>query len=107
MKKYFMKETGNEVQFGDKIELDFSRTVNGKTEVEHIAGIFCEGLVPILKRKGLLIEKEVGEEEFDLIQRLLDSLDKLLVMDEELEKRVTALEEEVSKLLDNGKKPRK
>ena len=104
MKKYFMKETGHEVQFGDRIELEFSNTVNGKTETEHIAGTFCPSLVPILKRRGLLIEKEVEEDKFDLIQRLLDTVDRLITINEDLNDRVTAIEEEVSKLLDNGKK---
>ena len=109
MKKYYMKETGNEVKFGDTIELDFVKKRGNKVIKEHLECPFHPSLIPLLKKRGLIIEKEVREEKdedklvHDFLQLLLATLENLVKCNTILEDRVTALEDEVSKLMKNGK----
>lgn len=120
MKKYYMKETGNEVRLGDPIELDFVKTEDGKVVDEaHISGILTLSLVPLLLKKGLMEVRESEDEKkagnkkpdtfqmmkkmYDITTQLLDICKGLNAQNAEQEKRITELEEEMSKLLKGGK----
>lgn len=115
MKKYYMKETGNEVKLGDPIELDFVKTEDGKVVDEaHISGILTPSLIPLLLKKGLMEEREIADNKkpstfqmmkkmYDITTQLLDICKELNAQNAEQEKRITELEEEMSKLLKGGK----
>lgn len=63
MKKYFMKETENEVQFGDIIQLDLTkRTDKGKIKHHHLEVEFQPGIVDYLIEEGIIEVKEFKEE---------------------------------------------
>lgn len=112
MKKYYMKETGNEVKLGDPIELDFMKTEDGKVVDEaHISGILTPSLIPLLLKKGLMEEREIADNKkpstfqkmYDITTQLLDICKELNAQNAEQERRITELEEEMSKLLKGGK----
>ena len=63
MKKYFMKGTEDEVQFGDMIQLDFTKhTENGKVKHQHLECEFVPGIVDYLLEEEIIEEKEFKEE---------------------------------------------
>lgn len=99
MKKYFLQETAEELEFGDMIVLDLSHDMeNGHTKHHHLECKFMPELVPILLEEGIIEEKEVEEEKpLDFKDSYL-MIDKLLRANQNLEKRVYTLEKAVIKL---------
>lgn len=61
MKKYFMKETQEELKFGDMIELDFSNDNGEKTVHHHMECKFIPELVDTLLENDIIEEKEIKE----------------------------------------------
>ena len=72
MKKYFLKDNGKEVEFGDFI-LGTHKFGNTVTK---ILTTFDEDSIDVLKGLGIVIEKEVKDEKFDInfINCYLDSV---------------------------------
>lgn len=99
MKKYFMQETAEELEFGDMIVLDLSHDMeNGHTKHHHLECKFMPELVPILLEEGIIEEKEVKEEKPLDFQDDPPMMEKLLKANQNLEKRVYTLEKAVIKL---------
>lgn len=93
MKKYFMKGTDNELQFGDMIELDLSKDLpDGHTKHHHLECKFLPELVP------LLLEDDIIEVIEDEEEKPLDFQDEDRVMMSELLKNNLNLEQRVYKL---------
>lgn len=66
MKKYFMKGTDDELQFGDVIELDFVGEEDGVRKHSHFEVEFKPEYIEELLEEEVIEERE-GEEEDDLI----------------------------------------
>ena len=63
MKKYFMKGTEDEVQFGEIIELDLTkRTDRGTMKHQHLEVEFCPEIVDYLVEEEIIEVKEFKEE---------------------------------------------
>ena len=102
MKKYFLQETAEELEFGDMIVLDLSHDMkNGHIKHHHLECKFIPELVPIFLEEGVIVEKEVKDE------KPLDSLDndalnnlvkEIIEAHEKLELRVDKLEEQIELL---------
>ena len=104
MKKYFIAETDEELQFGDKIKLDLTKkTKHGSIEFEGEVE-FSKLSLPLLLEVGAVEEREVEEDEdndlLDFDEDECDTLEEVLEDYENLEERVGILEEEVCKLTD-------
>lgn len=99
MKKYFMQDTAEELEFGDMIVLDLSHDMeNGHTKHHHLECKFMPELVPILLEEGIIEEKEVEEDKPLDFQDDCSMIDDLLKANQNLEKRVYTLEKAVIKL---------
>ena len=99
MKKYFLQETAEELEFGDMIVLDLSHDMeNGHTKHHHLECKFMPELVPILLEEGIIEEKEVKEDKPLDFQDDCPMIDELLKANQNLEKRVYTLEKAVIKL---------
>ena len=111
MKKYFMKGTDDELQFGDVIELDLVGNEDGVTKHTHLECKFCPELVDELLKEDIIEVKKTKDEKDktgsawtfkkeykkeDLIDFDDDSLEKKV---EELENRVIELEGIVADLM--------
>ena len=96
MKKYFMKGTDDELQFGDVIELDFVGEEDGKTKHTHLEVEFMPEVVDDL------LEQEVievsGDEDEEEEKELIDFDSEESEILEELDDRMTDLEGRVAEL---------
>lgn len=99
MKKYFLQETAEELEFGDMIVLDLSHDMeNGHTKHHHLECKFMPELVPIFLEEGIIEEKKVEEDKPLDFQDNCPMIDELLKANQNLEKRVYTLEKAVIKL---------
>nr|DAE12439.1 MAG TPA: Intermediate conductance calcium-activated potassium channel-helix bundle, copper, MEMBRANE PROTEIN [CrAss-like virus sp. ctjK323] len=102
MKKYFLQETAEELEFGDMIVLDLSHDMeNGHTKHHHLECKFMPELVPILLEEDIIEEKEVEEEkplDFQDDDTPYPLMEEVIKANEELELRVDKLEKTVIKL---------
>lgn len=107
MKKYFIAETEEEIQIGETLQLDFTKSVkNGR--IKHTEEItLSEVTVPWLLKTGIIEKREVEEEEDntpenDLIdfgdETPCEALEALEEDFETLEERVESLEQEIKQL---------
>lgn len=98
MKKYFIAETDEELEFGDKIQVVLTKKTkfglhNVETECE-----FSEDTIPFLLEVGVIEEHEVEEDEEndDMVDfdagETCEALDELIEDFEDLEERVDNLE---------------
>lgn len=62
MKKYFMKGTNDEVQFGDVIQLDLTKNENGKLKHKHFECEFQPGIADYLVEEDVIEVKEFKEQ---------------------------------------------
>lgn len=100
MKKYFMKGTDDEIQFGDMIELDLTKDLpDGKVQHHHLECKFIPELVPLLLEEGV-VEGKIEEEELpiDFHDDNCPMMEELVKANETLEHRVYNLEKVVNKL---------
>lgn len=100
MKKYFMKGTDDEIQFGDMIELDLTKDLpDGKVQHHHLECKFIPELVPLLLEEGV-VEEKIEEEELplDFHDDNCPMMEELIKANETLEHRVYNLEKAVNKL---------
>lgn len=97
MKKYFIQGTTNEVKFGDKIELDFTKdTGDGHTKYYHIDCTFIPDLLPLLLENEVIEEKDCSEEQPSTVTN--SSLEDRII---ELEGRVADLEKKIETNISN------
>ena len=107
MKKYFIAETEEEIQVGETLQLDFTKSVkNGR--IKHTEEItLSEVTVPWLLETGIIEEREVEEEkdntpENDLLdfgeETPCEALEALEEDFEALEEKVESLEQEIIQL---------
>lgn len=94
-----MRETAEELEFGDMIVLDLSHDMeNGHTKHHHLECKFMPELVPILLEEGVIVEKEVKENkplDFQDNDTPYTLMEEIIKANEELELRVDKLEREV------------
>lgn len=99
MKKYFLQETAEELEFGDMIVLDLSEDMkNGHTKHHHLECKFIPELVPILLEEGVIVEKEIKEDkplDFQDDDTPCSLMEEVIKANKELELRVDKLEREV------------
>jgi len=98
MKKYFVVETDEAIEFGDVVSLTFFKeTENGKVTIEKDVE-FNENSMGLLIETGFIEERETEEEE-DVNNDLLDFGDEIPCEAlEALEEDFEALEDKVDKL---------
>ncbi len=113
MKKYFMKNSGEEVKFGDMIELDFTKdTEDGHTHHHHLECKFIPGLIPLFLEQDIIEEKEFKEDKTDtstdedceVAQLILSTLETFALKIKKIDDEITTLNKIVKKLKDNAKK---
>ena len=94
-----MRETAEELEFGDMIVLDLSHDMeNGHMKHHHLECKFMPELVPILLEEGVIVEKEVKEDkplDFQDNDTPYTLMEEIIKANEELELRVDKLEREV------------
>ena len=104
MKKYFMKGTEDELQFGDLVELDITEDMpNGKIKHKHLDCKFMPDLIDTLLEAGVIEEVDVDdeeeeEEEEEITDEVCPMMQELIVANENLELKVEQLEKELNSL---------
>lgn len=94
-----MKNTEDELQFGDMIELDFTRDTENGVVHHYMECKFLPELIPILLEAEAIEEREVKEEkEEDNTAEESSVMEELFKANETLELRVEALESAVNAL---------
>lgn len=104
MKKYFMKGTNNEVQFGDIIQLDLTkRTEEGKVRHKHFECEFQPGIAEYLVEEEVIEERETKEKPVKqtIINFEFDTKDKGSDFDVDKKNFIDGLFADLSKELDN------
>lgn len=98
MKKYFMKGTEDELQFGDMVELDLTEDMpNGGIKHKHFECKFVPELISILLEEGVIEEVDEKDEE-DTMDEGCPVMEELIKANEALELRVDHLEDVVKSL---------
>lgn len=102
MKKYFMQGTADELEFGDKIELDLTKDMpNGKVQHHHLDCKFVPELVDMLLEDGIIEEHDIPDGDENPKESLDEGypmMDELIKANQNLEHRVYDLEKEIDKL---------
>lgn len=113
MKKYFMKDSGEELQFGDMIELDFTKdTEDGHTSHHHMECKFIPGLITMLLEQEIIEEKEfkdenpdtTSNEDYDIAKDIISIIENLALKVQKMESTIANLNKIVRKLQHNAKK---
>lgn len=113
MKKYFMKDSGEELKFGDMIELDFTKDTNdGHTCHHHLECKFISGLIPMLLEQGIIEEKEFENKNNDTpdddcletAQMIMSTLETIANKVKQMDDKITDLNKIVKKLQHNATK---
>lgn len=112
MKKYFMKGTENEVQFGDMIELDLTEDMeDNHVKHHHLECKFVPDLIPMLLENNIVEEVEDEEDapldfvdDCPLVQEVLKANEALELKVETLENTLSKLEEKLKSLSKTIKK---
>ena len=102
-KKYFMKGTDDELQFGDIIELDLVGEEDGVTKHSHVELEFLPEFVDELLEDEVIEEKEVEEDllDFEDAEKVLQDHEQMI---EHLTERIEALEKDIKRLMKGSKK---
>lgn len=103
MKKYYLQGTAEEVKIGDMIVLDLTEDMpKGKVKHHHMEVKFLPPLIPLLLEQGIIEVQEVKEKKKKETSKTEDNfyiiLQKMIHINELLNKRMDALEELVAKL---------
>lgn len=113
MKKYFMKDSGEELKFGDMIELDFTKDTNdGHTCHHHLECKFIPGLIPMLLEQGIIEEKEFENKNNDTpdddcletAQMIMSTLETIANKIKQMDNKITDLNKIVKNLQHNATK---
>ena len=105
MKKYFMKDTEDELQFGDMIELNLVKDEDGHRIHSHLECKFVPELIDTLLENDVIevVEDEEEEEGLEFADDDDSIIDDILEDIENIEKRLDTLEENnkrANKILD-------
>lgn len=110
MKKYFMKDSGEELKFGDMIELDFTKDTNdGHTCHHHLECKFIPGLIPMLLEQEIIEEKEFENKDTDtpdddcleIAQMIMSILETIANKIKQMDNKITDLNKIVKNLQHN------
>lgn len=113
MKKYFMKDSGEELKFGDMIELDFTKDTNdGHTCHHYLECKFIPGLIPMLLEQGIIEEKEFENKDTDTpddgcleaAQMIMFTLETIANKVKQMDDKITNLNKIVKNLQHNATK---
>lgn len=113
MKKYFMKDSGEELKFGDMIELDFTKDTNdGHTCHHHLECKFIPGLIPMLLEQEIIKEEEFKDENtdtpsnenHDIAKDIISIIEALSLKVQKMESTIVNLNKIIRKLQHNAKK---
>lgn len=113
MKKYFMKDSGEELKFGDMIELDFTKDTNdGHTCHHHLECKFIPGLIPMLLEQKIIEEREFENENTDTpdddcletAQMIMSTLETITSKIKKMDDKIADLNKIVKKLQHNAQK---
>lgn len=119
MKKYFLKNSNEELQFGDIIELDFTKdTEDGHTRHHHLECKFIPDLIPLLLKQEIIVEKKVEDKTVETsdnecneaAQIILSTLETFALKFKQMDAKIAALNKTIKKLQHNhnaSKSPRK
>lgn len=105
MKKYFMKGTEDELQFGDMIELNLVKEEDGRKVHSPLECKFIPELIDMLLENDVIevVEDEEEEEDLEFADDDDSLIDDILEDIENIEKRLDVLEENnkrANKILD-------
>ena len=99
MKKYFMKNTEDELQFGDMIELDFTKDMpDGNVKHKHLECKFFPELIPMLLEEDIIEVVDEKEEPTEETPEDCCPIEQIIVAQEDLELKVEKLENELNSL---------
>lgn len=110
MKKYFMKDSNEELKFGDIIELDFTKdTEDGHTRHHHLECKFIPDLIPLLLKQEIIVEKEVEDKDTDtsdddcleIAQVIISTLETFAFKFKQMDAKIAALNKTIKKLQNN------
>lgn len=113
MKMYFMKNSGEELKFGDMIELDFTKdTEDGHICHHHLECKFIPDLIPLLLEKDIIEEKELKEDEkentetpdnedCEIAQIILSTLETFTLKFKQIDDKINTLNKVVNELKNN------
>nr|DAG87399.1 MAG TPA: hypothetical protein [Crassvirales sp.] len=113
MKKYFMKDSGEELKFGDMIELDFTKdTSDGHTCHHHLECKFIPGLIPMLLEQKIIEEREFENKNNDTpdddcletAQMIMSTLETIANKIKQMDDKITDLNKIVKNLQHNAQK---
>ena len=113
MEKYFMKDSGEELKFGDMIELDFTKDTNdGHTCHHHLECKFVPGLIPMLLEQEIIKEEEFKDENtdtpsnenYDIAKDIISIIEALSLKVQKMESTIVNLNKIIRKLQHNAKK---
>lgn len=108
-----MKDSGEELKFGDMIELDFTKdTSDGHTCHHHLECKFIPGLIPMLLEQGIIEEKEFENKNNDTpddncletAQMIMSTLETIANKVKQMDDKITDLNKIVKKLQHNATK---
>lgn len=100
MKKFFMAGTDDEVQFGDMIEVDFTKDTETGVVHHHMEVKFIPELVDILLESEVIEEKEVKEEKEKDLLKLYEDEDLMDIEEaiEDLENSIKGIRNDLNAL---------
>ena len=119
MKKYFLKNSNEELKFGDIIELDFTKdTKDGHTRYHHLECKFIPDLIPLLLKQEIIIEKEIESKDtktsdddcLETARIIISTLKTFALKFKQMDAEIAALNKTIKKLQHNynaSKSPRK
>ena len=92
MKKYFLKNSNEELKFGDIIEMDFTKdTEDGHTRHHHLECKFIPDLIPLLLKQDCL----------ETAQMIMSTLETFARKIKQMDNKITALNKIIKKLQHN------
>lgn len=108
-----MKDSGEELKFGDMIELDFTKDTNdGHTCHHYLECKFIPGLIPMLLEQGIIEEKEFENKNNDTpddscletAQMIMSTLETIANKIKQMDNKITDLNKIVKNLQHNATK---
>nr|DAH94529.1 MAG TPA: hypothetical protein [Caudoviricetes sp.] len=110
MKKYFLKDSNEELKLGDIIELDFIKdTEDGHTRHHYLECKFIPDLIPLLLKQEIIIEKVIEDKDTDTpdddcletAQMIMSTLETFAHKIKQMDDKIAALNKIVKKLQHN------